>query len=268
VSSVFLSHAHEDKMIVEHIYGRLTEQYPDVKPWLDTYELIGGDSLTDRIAEGINRADKFIIFLSATSILKPWVLRELRKALALELERNEPFIIPVIIDELPKVPDFLEDKVYIDMRHMTEPEFLRALYAAIKGLRGTDGVSSGGVENLRIVVAKHAPNKVIEVNIVPQYWAEDVAFEIEVSTPYKNTIFAFSKTGSGMGTSIAEEREERIYRVCLPEKKATPDNFFAVGLSFDVDVSSVDVLGVRRWPQGLRKPAGWVFFSSEIPGAG
>ena len=253
-------------MIVEHIYARLIEQYPDVKPWLDKYALIGGDSLTERIAEGINRAEKFVIFLSATSILKPWVLRELRKALALELERNESVIIPVIIDELPKVPDFLEDKVYVDMRHMTESEFLRALYAAIKGLRGTDGVSSGSIENLRITVSKHVPNKVIEVSFVPQYWAEDVAFEIELSKPYKNTIFAFSKTGRGMGTSIVEERKERIYRICLPEKKATPDNFFAVGFSFDVDVSSVDVLGVRRWPQGLHKPAGWAFFSSEIPG--
>src|SRR5690606_12968077 len=101
MKKIFLSHATEDKPLVEHIYSVLKEKYPDLEPWLDKYEIVGGDSLIDKIANGIEESDKFIIFLSDTSIKKPWVNKELKKAIVQEVNSaNNNFIIPVLVNKI------------------------------------------------------------------------------------------------------------------------------------------------------------------------
>src|SRR5438105_990717 len=93
---VFFSHASEDKPVVEQVHRRVADAFPDVKGWLDTYEIVGGNDLVEKIAAGIDEADKFLIFLSQRSIEKPWVKAELRKALMAEIQGVKPeFIVPV-----------------------------------------------------------------------------------------------------------------------------------------------------------------------------
>ena len=48
MSKVFLSHATEDKPLVEHIYGRLAKRYPDIKSTTDCRELLS-DSQIDAV---------------------------------------------------------------------------------------------------------------------------------------------------------------------------------------------------------------------------
>ena len=61
---VFLSHAAEDKPVVEQVYLRLRSHYPEIETWLDKYEILGGDDLIEKIHKGIAESDKFLIFLS------------------------------------------------------------------------------------------------------------------------------------------------------------------------------------------------------------
>lgn len=72
---------------------------------MDKYEIVGGDSLIKNIAEGMDQADKFFVFLSPTAVTKVWVQRELRRALMREIESVEAnYIVPVKIGELKRMP--------------------------------------------------------------------------------------------------------------------------------------------------------------------
>ena len=147
--NVFFSHASEDKPVVNQVFARVVDAYPDIEGWLDTFEIKGGDDLIDKIAEGIEGADKFLIFLSEKSIGKPWVKAELKKALMAELEEVKPeFIVPVKLGAISKFPAFLESKYYIDLEGQTEEEWLNEIHVAITGKRSAFGLETE--DNLQV----------------------------------------------------------------------------------------------------------------------
>ena len=101
---VFFSHAAEDKPLVEQVFLRMCQRSPDIKGWLDKYEILGGDDLIETVHAGIEPSNKFLIFLSQNSIDKPWVRTELRKALSDEINGIKPeFVIPIKIGHISKV---------------------------------------------------------------------------------------------------------------------------------------------------------------------
>ncbi len=56
---VFFSFASEDERTVDQVYRRVMECFPDIKPWMYKYEIVGGDDLIEKIAAGMDAADKF-----------------------------------------------------------------------------------------------------------------------------------------------------------------------------------------------------------------
>ncbi len=73
---VFISHASEDKQ--RFVMGFADDLLKNgVEVWLDTWEMLPGDSLVEKVFEGIGNAEAVIIVLSANSINKPWVKEEL-----------------------------------------------------------------------------------------------------------------------------------------------------------------------------------------------
>ena len=105
MKKVFFSHASEDKPLVEQVFLRVQQRFPDIKGWLDKYEILGGDDLIESIHKGIETSDKFLIFLSPNSIDKSWVRTELRKALSDEINGIKPeFIIPVKVGHISQFP--------------------------------------------------------------------------------------------------------------------------------------------------------------------
>jgi hypothetical protein len=131
MNKAFFCHASEDKPIVEGVYERLLHHAPDLSAWLDKFEILAGQSLLDRIAAGMDESSKFVIFISQVSVTKPWVNRELRRAIMREIGGVDPdFIIPVLVNDIAAIPPFLEDKKYIPLNRMTEQEWLAELTAA------------------------------------------------------------------------------------------------------------------------------------------
>ena len=59
---VFLSHSSIDKPIVEKIFFELQKE--EIKVWFDKYEIKGGDSITDKLNEGLSKSDLGLICLS------------------------------------------------------------------------------------------------------------------------------------------------------------------------------------------------------------
>lgn len=69
--NIFLSHTSLDKPIVRRVADDLENLGMNI--WLDERRIPAGDSLSDRIADGLSKYDVFLIFLSKKSVTAPWV---------------------------------------------------------------------------------------------------------------------------------------------------------------------------------------------------
>lgn len=125
---MFICHASEDKPIVRRFAEFI--QYHGVAVWLDEREIKVGESIIEKVSEGIESATHLIIFLSANSVTKPWVTKELSSALMRQLGQRSISILPLRIDESP-LPILLSDIKYADCRVNIEKGFRDLLDAVL-----------------------------------------------------------------------------------------------------------------------------------------
>ncbi|SHI08354.1 toll/interleukin-1 receptor domain-containing protein [Marivita hallyeonensis] len=108
---VFLCHSSKDKHYVRKLALHLEAM--GVGPWFDAWELSVGDSLIERIGQGINSASFFCIILSAASAESNWCKNELSEALANSIESGRNNILVVRKGKVP-IPPFLKHRLFID----------------------------------------------------------------------------------------------------------------------------------------------------------
>jgi len=113
ITSVFLCHNHADKPFVKKLARDLDSH--SVKCWLDEAEMKIGDSLIQKIREGIDNVDFFAIILSPNSINAPWVLKELDVAMNFEIGGKPIKVLPLMLKECDP-PGFLIGKMYGDFK--------------------------------------------------------------------------------------------------------------------------------------------------------
>lgn len=110
---IFISHSSRDKAAAVSVATDLSFCAVDV--WLDDWELEVGQSLTDEIAKAMD-SSRFIAILITENYNKTvWTKTEYKKALAREQKEKRTVMLPLIVGEA-EIPDFLEDKIYIDLR--------------------------------------------------------------------------------------------------------------------------------------------------------
>lgn len=124
--SVFLSHSSCDHPFVLRLCKRLTDY--GVKVWIDEVEISGGDSLTDKIVEGLADMQHFVVVLSTESVNASWVKREVNYALVDKLEARHGKIIPVL-KETCEIPGLLRELHHVDFRDDFDKGFQRLLKA-------------------------------------------------------------------------------------------------------------------------------------------
>lgn len=120
VGRVFLSHTSTDKPFVKRLASDLRARSIDV--WYDDWEMRVGDSLAERIQEGIQESGFLAVVLSPRSVQSGWVRRELNAALAEELQRKGVFVLPILFEDC-EIPLFLRDKLYADFRYQYSDGF-------------------------------------------------------------------------------------------------------------------------------------------------
>ena len=107
----FISYNSHDRGFVEQLAKDLKAN--GVTPWFDRWEMLPGESLTDKIGPAILENDYFVVVISPSSVESEWVKRELGVALTREFDERRVEIIPVYLREC-EIPPFLRDKVYAD----------------------------------------------------------------------------------------------------------------------------------------------------------
>jgi outer membrane protein assembly factor BamB len=111
---VFLAHASEDKeAVVRPFYKEC--RLASISAWLDEAEIRWGDSLLEKIEEGLGKARFVVLFISKSFLEKPWPQKELDAALSLNID-GKTVVLPLLLglsrDEWRKKHPIVASYVY------------------------------------------------------------------------------------------------------------------------------------------------------------
>lgn len=127
---VFIAHSSMDKDFVDELAGNL--QRNNIEVWYDKWAMRVGDSLFQKIQEGITGSDFMIVVLSPRSLASRWVQEELNAGLARNLASQSAFVLPLMLEgEVEALPPFLREKAFADFRHDLSDGFRELLQAII-----------------------------------------------------------------------------------------------------------------------------------------
>jgi TIR domain len=130
----FISHSTKDKPFVRKLAADLVGN--GVKVWLDEQRILVGDSVPEKIAQGLAQSDFFLLVVSENSVESPWVKKELNSALVNEIERRKVAVLPIKLDDAP-MPNSVIDKLYADFRGSYD-EGMNKLLQSIRAPRGDE----------------------------------------------------------------------------------------------------------------------------------
>lgn len=129
---IFISHSSRDKSAASDL--ALSLNFCSVDVWLDDWELEVGQSLTDEIAKAMDDSKYIAILITENYNKTVWTKTEYKKALSREQKEGRTVMLPLIVGEAV-IPDFLEDKIYIDLR----TEFYSGVTKIVGMIHGISG---------------------------------------------------------------------------------------------------------------------------------
>lgn len=111
--NIFISHSSRDKPAASQL--AITLNFCAIDVWLDDWELEIGQSLTDEIAKAMEDSRYIAILITENYNKTVWTKTEYKRALTREQKENRTVMLPIIVGQA-EIPEFLEDKIFIDLR--------------------------------------------------------------------------------------------------------------------------------------------------------
>lgn len=137
---LFISYSHEDKEFVDKLCNDLVKH--NFLIWIDKWEIKVGESVINRISDGLIVSSNLIIILSPHSVVSKWVREEINAALMVQFEKQNVFVLPLLLANC-EIPVFLKDKKYADFRSDYEQGFEEI----IQSIRHPDFHTQGSSNN-------------------------------------------------------------------------------------------------------------------------
>jgi hypothetical protein len=134
---VFISYSSADIAFVEMLAAKL--RTAGVAVWYDRWEIRVGDSIIQKINDGIQSSDFLIAILSKNSVTSKWVKEELAVASMLTLSKGA-FVLPVLLEKCD-IPPFLAHRRYAnfaDDPQQALQELLRAINSPIPHVEASE----------------------------------------------------------------------------------------------------------------------------------
>lgn len=126
---VFLSHSSKDKELVDKVFYEL--QKSEVGAWYDKEEIMAGESITDKINDGLSKSDFGLIFLSESFLngQSGWTIAEANFFMQQRMrDPSKKFIIVNIDVAHHDMPPLMQDYRYVDV---TKTGFMDEIKRAI-----------------------------------------------------------------------------------------------------------------------------------------
>ncbi|MCO5382635.1 MAG: toll/interleukin-1 receptor domain-containing protein [Methanosarcina barkeri] len=106
-----MSYSHIDKSFANRLVTDLRQKGHYI--WIDDSEIKVGDSLIEKIREGIDSVDYLGAIISQSSINSYWVKKELDVAMNQEIQGKKIKVLPILLNNVD-LPGFLLGKKYAD----------------------------------------------------------------------------------------------------------------------------------------------------------
>lgn len=146
---VFLSHSHQDKPFVRKVAADLRAAGHTV--WIDEAEINVGDSLIEKISDGLEQVDFVVAVLSEASLKSSWVQKELEIASNREIEEKRVVVMPLLLGDV-ELPKFLKGKLYADFR--AKDIYLDSMKILLRGLGPVDAIPDTTPEEIELLKAE------------------------------------------------------------------------------------------------------------------
>ena len=127
--SIFLSHTETDKPFVRKLARDLDSH--GIKYWLDEAEIKIGESLIEKIRQGIDEVDYVAVILSPRSVASSWVQREVDVAMNQEIQGKRVKVLPIMYQSC-ELPGFLLGKLYANFTE--EAKYTEALKRLVESI--------------------------------------------------------------------------------------------------------------------------------------
>ena len=239
--SIFLSHSHTDKPFARRLAKDLADL--GIRVWIDEAEIQVGDSLIEKIREGIDAVDYVGVVLSKISVASEWVKKEVDIAMNQEIKGKRVKVLPLLVEDCD-LPGFLEGKMYADFR--TEGFYREGLVKIAKRL----GVSTVGKKRIHgkwsgvtglLSLAQHGEDIIGEYQWDSNKWEGDIVGKIIGD----RLIFRWSlKNGSQQGVGFFDIDENALFGAYWFQSEAPS----YLSMLADPDtVHGLPVLEGRRW---------------------
>jgi len=131
LKDVFICHASEDKSdIIKPLVAAFKRE--SISYWYDEAEIKWGDSIPDKINEGLRISRYVIVVISKSFLSKNWPKRELNSALNVEASTGKVRVLPLVVGtdevrkEIFKKYPILNDKFYLTWKK-NQKEIIDAL---------------------------------------------------------------------------------------------------------------------------------------------
>ncbi|MEO1434933.1 MAG: TIR domain-containing protein [Bacteroidota bacterium] len=165
---VFISHTHKDKKpFTNQLVTDLKEK--GIRTWYDSENMHVGNSLTQKVIDGIQQSKFFLIVLSENSILSEWVMKELK--VRLETNHSPNSILPTLFGDImeEQAPESIRklDLLYADFR---DPNAYQAQFKRIKETIKPPLISSFDNDQIRQLISRGKTEDAIKqlLNILPE----------------------------------------------------------------------------------------------------
>jgi TIR domain len=112
MANVFISHRSSDKTLAERLAADVASA--GHKVWIDSAEIGLGDSIVEKIDQGLSGSHYLVLCYSRDGVKSPWISREWQSRLNRQLSGKNVKIIPVIISGGGEIPAILADIKYAD----------------------------------------------------------------------------------------------------------------------------------------------------------
>lgn len=129
----FLSHSSVDKPFVRQLAADLTAA--GISVWLDEQRIKVGESIPDKISQGLAESDYFLLAVSRASVESEWVKKELNGALINEVQKRAVHVLPLKLDNA-QMPSAIKDKKYADFSDSYKTGLSDLIHALRGGLDG------------------------------------------------------------------------------------------------------------------------------------
>jgi len=194
---IFISYSNRDKDFVRGLVSRLERD--SIETWFDEVEIKIGESIHQKINEGLKQSDFFAIVLSKASVESRWVQEELSSASSMEkYSKSGIFVLPILMEKC-EVPPLLLDRRYANFKDDYDAaysELVDAIYYHFKDKHPETDVAMIAPPTIDTSFrheAKMHPEKLYEIS--PRQFEELVASIFVNHFGYKTELTPMTRDG-------------------------------------------------------------------------